>query len=245
MDAEEKRLKTISLTKDYLDKNKKVPSRKNVNLMSGGYFSRRYGSWARFLETELGISTEMIDDLPFVIEVSCSNCAKKKSIKRCNYKRSKTKKFFCDSSCAAAYNNTVHIKRRKKIGLCVDCGAEVQHRSERCTDCYATSIRNKYNSSTLKDFIYQPGANKYNAIRYHARRVAREAGMNYCAICGYDTHVQICHIIPISNFDENDLMIDVNSPSNLLPLCPNHHWEFDNGIVSKNDVIHEFALVSG
>ncbi|NDG25698.1 MAG: HNH endonuclease [Proteobacteria bacterium] len=47
-------------------------------------------------------------------------------------------------------------------------------------------------------------------------------------LCIYDKHFEVAHIKPISEFSKDTLITIVNDPSNLIPLCPNCHWEFDN-----------------
>lgn len=44
-------------------------------------------------------------------------------------------------------------------------------------------------------------------------------------------HVEIAHIKPVSEFDGDSTIADINSLKNLIYLCPNHHWEFDNNII--------------
>lgn len=58
----------------------------------------------------------------------------------------------------------------------------------------------------------------------------------YCYICGYNKHVDIAHIKAVSDFSDDTLIEVINDPSNLIPLCPNHHYEFDNGLMSKEDL---------
>lgn len=52
-----------------------------------------------------------------------------------------------------------------------------------------------------------------------------------CAICGYSKHVEVAHIKAVSEFDNNTTIKEINSLSNLIGLCPNHHWEYDNGML--------------
>ena len=52
-----------------------------------------------------------------------------------------------------------------------------------------------------------------------------------CAICGYSKHVEVAHIKAVSEFDDDATIKEINSLSNLIGLCPNHHWEYDNGIL--------------
>ena len=52
-----------------------------------------------------------------------------------------------------------------------------------------------------------------------------------CAICGYDKHIEIAHIKAVSDFPDETKIREINSITNLIGLCPNHHWEYDNGII--------------
>ena len=52
-----------------------------------------------------------------------------------------------------------------------------------------------------------------------------------CKNCGYDKHVEVCHIKAINNFSGNTPITVINDISNLIILCPNCHWELDNNIL--------------
>lgn len=54
-----------------------------------------------------------------------------------------------------------------------------------------------------------------------------------CARCGYDKHVEICHIKPVSEFSDDVPIGVINHTENLLLLCPNCHWEMDHPDDSK------------
>ena len=71
-----------------------------------------------------------------------------------------------------------------------------------------------------------------STIRRHAQQVFKENNPNpKCAICGYQHHVEVAHIKAVSDFDNDATIREINSIDNLIGLCPNHHWEFDNGIL--------------
>ena len=71
-----------------------------------------------------------------------------------------------------------------------------------------------------------------SAIRKRAEKVFSDSEKPLkCAICGYDIHVEIAHIRPVSDFPGDTLISDINSADNLIALCPNHHWEYDHGIL--------------
>lgn len=72
-----------------------------------------------------------------------------------------------------------------------------------------------------------------SAIRKDAVLVVRDNNIEKkCKICDYSNHVEICHIKSVSSFSDSTLISEINSVDNLLILCPNHHWEFDNGLIT-------------
>jgi predicted restriction endonuclease len=46
-----------------------------------------------------------------------------------------------------------------------------------------------------------------------------------CVMCGYDTYVEVAHLVAVKDggSDHSD---------NLRPLCPNHHKEYDLGLIA-------------
>ena len=66
-------------------------------------------------------------------------------------------------------------------------------------------------------------------IQKNARKIYEESVKPKCCIvCGYDKHYEVAHIKAVSSFDNNVLINEINNPENLIALCPNHHWEYDN-----------------
>jgi len=70
--------------------------------------------------------------------------------------------------------------------------------------------------------------------------VSRKAVISYnnsdrpliCAICGYSNKVEICHIKSVASFSKAASISEINNIDNLVALCPNHHWEFDKGLIN-------------
>ena len=85
-------------------------------------------------------------------------------------------------------------------------------------------------SSTVKiKDVLGVGTNRYGKIRKLARdKCGRDKKLNNCQKCGYNKHVEVSHIKAIRDFDINEYISIVNDSSNLMVLCPNCHWEFDN-----------------
>lgn len=53
-----------------------------------------------------------------------------------------------------------------------------------------------------------------------------------CIVCGYDKHVEVAHIKAVSEFSDDALISEINDTTNLVGLCPNHHWEYDNELLN-------------
>lgn len=71
-----------------------------------------------------------------------------------------------------------------------------------------------------------------STIRKLAEKAYKESGKPLsCSICGYDKHIEIAHIKAVSDFDNSSTIAEINSINNLIALCPNHHWEYDNGVL--------------
>lgn len=46
--------------------------------------------------------------------------------------------------------------------------------------------------------------------------------------CGYAKHIEVAHRQDVASFPDSALISEINDISNLVGLCPTHHWEFDN-----------------
>lgn len=135
---------------------------------------------------------------------------------------------FCTQSCAAKHTNKT--PKRPKTRRCSECDELVRSNRKRCPDCiikFGLAV-----AITLKDAVIAAKgshrASAHSVIRERARRICSKLGMNSCEFCGYDKHIEICHVKAISDHHEDTLISDINSIENLKALCPNCHWEFDN-----------------
>lgn len=145
---------------------------------------------------------------------------------------------FCGRSCAASYNNRA-VPKRKWIPNthCTRCGVLVERQERRlCDACSSLRLSSEggfvdFRTATKKDFLTKD-TQKYRRIREHARSVALENHkLDACMVCGYSTHVECCHVRDIRDYPLDALISEINSPDNLVGLCPNHHWEFDKGLL--------------
>ena len=131
-------------------------------------------------------------------------------------------------------NQKQKMLNRKKIylyDLC-ECSTRKLKTSLLCFDCDIKKRRAVILSKTIKEFEYgTTNSLKYATIRSYARLFLDQAGIKReCKICGFDVHVEACHIKPLKDFSKDALLSEVNSLDNLVYLCPNHHYMFDKGL---------------
>lgn len=150
---------------------------------------------------------------------------------------------FCSQSCAATFNNKLHPKRTKeKHFFCVECGTETKYRRMFC-EKHNPIYGNKIQKLTLQEAIYsqKEGQNKYTRIRDNSRALYIKSGA-VCEKCGYNIHVEACHIKAIKDFPLNTLVSEINAPENITILCRNCHWELDH---PKKSILKQTTFEDG
>ena len=145
-----------------------------------------------------------------------------------NVKRRK----FCSRSCSTTYHN---LNKPKEPFYCQDCGELIgygytqYHRRKYCDKCNPNHV--EWTQKTYGE-VKQLRAYQCNSrIRDLARKYYLAKYPTKCAICGYNKHVEIHHIQGISTFSDDTPISIINNDSNLIALCPNHHWEIENGLL--------------
>lgn len=175
-------------------------------------------------------------------------------IKQCLHCGGQTKNpKFCSRSCSAIYSNLNDRERyatRKKNNpakkyYCRECGVEVSTGRKKCDECHLKNpeIGGKPHRLVLWDNItlaevadrasYQVHAHIRQRARYRYRKSSRP---KYCVNCGYDKHIEICHIHAIADFPLETNVSEINDLKNLVALCPNCHWELDKGSLSIEEI---------
>jgi predicted restriction endonuclease len=156
------------------------------------------------------------------------------------------KKIFCSHSCSATFNNQ---QREAKFREPKEMEAkfrepkerEVKFREPKQKEVKQKKERFEFLAGlTKKDLIDKHGV--YYKFRAVIRKQAHYIFNKYnndkkCKVCGYKPHVEVCHIKSVSSFGNDALVDDINSIDNLVGLCPNHHWEFDNGIFGLSEIL--------
>lgn len=145
---------------------------------------------------------------------------------------------YCSRSCSAKHTNVLYPKKKLKR-TCSKCEKVVKsYKHTLCEYHHEEYKQNKYvNTKNLtlehywsrKSLENLHSSSKNAHIRQLGRTKFKELLTKPCAKCGYDKHVELCHIKPIRDFQPTDKVDLVNSEENVIQLCTNCHWEFDNG----------------
>lgn len=198
------------------------------------------------------------------IMLICTQCAKKFLRKAALVKsdlRRGRKNTFCSVECCAKYS------KKLKILLCQNCNISYSPKwanSKFCNQSCAAKFNNRKRAQikvlkikpikivkiktimadqTLAGLRVKYSLNQYHAkIRGWSRSIYTNSGKPMkCLYCQYSLHVDICHIKNVSSFNVATKISIVNDITNLIALCKNHHWEFDNERLSLEQIL----LVTG
>lgn len=139
---------------------------------------------------------------------------------------------YCSRTCANTVNGNLYPSRTRMPRFCKKCKVEVPGRRTVCDSCSRKVV--DWHTVTL-------GSLRDRALQQYAAQIRNQARLAYqrsgrpteCAVCGYSRHVEICHIRAISQFEPTASVAEVNKLENLVALCPNHHWEFDNDLLAS------------
>lgn len=146
---------------------------------------------------------------------------------------------YCSRGCAAVYANSKSPKR-KRTRLCPGCGTPITTRRKWCEGCSPKQPRAKNTAGqrTLDEIHKQISLRgkhpswKNSEVRSHCRTINSHRP-RVCEVCGYSKHVEFAHKRAIKDFSGSATLNEVNDPDNVRILCPNHHWEFDHGILDE------------
>ena len=180
------------------------------------------------------------------LEIICSECGK--IFKRVPSKVGKGKhgENFCGLKCKnkaqslkgkcrtitpSHYGTSKHYSQ-KSTTVCPKCTGSKHRKSTICKNCRDYEIHSHKLELPIKDLFNTDGAtrSKYNNIRHWARKTMHESDKKKeCTVCGFNVYVEVSHIKPISSFDIETPLKEVNNLDNLCYLCPNHHRMLDKG----------------
>lgn len=163
----------------------------------------------------------------------CKQCGKTISIQGGQKVKEARAKNFCNSSCAALFNNSKRTKliKPKKINK-----EKVLAYRKKIDPNYKTlQERFTLQEQRTKGELFSNKAS-WQAARSHIQRRARKiysksTKPKCCIVCGYDKHYEVCHIKSVASFSNTATTGEINDIANLVALCPTHHWEFDKGLL--------------
>lgn len=148
---------------------------------------------------------------------------------------------FCSRSCAAKENNISVAHNKARPRACTRCGViftrEYAYKSNLCPSCFGWASKASLSKKTLAEYHSffsvqgKPPSWKNVHIRSLNRSWNADLTKKQCSNCGYSKHIELCHRRAVANFPENATIGEVNAPENNVVLCPNCHWEFDNGLL--------------
>lgn len=125
----------------------------------------------------------------------------------------------------------------RPVAYCAYCGKKLRnYKNKNCIECTKKIKKDGLQKRTLEEEMKRRGANERKNVYQGIRNDSRKKMLNSeiekkCFICGYDKHVEVCHIKPINSFELGSMIEEINDFGNLMFLRPNHHWEIDNGIL--------------
>lgn len=167
-------------------------------------------------------------------EISCKVCGKKRLKPISQIK--KHPESFCSTSCATTWTNR-EFPKRFKTGKCKECGDTINNSRVYCFNCWSQKDQSKKGAlfeKTLADVRALGLKRFHSAMRQVARQIfssKNNLSEVCCTNCGYSKHTEICHIRAIKDFPNTTTVREVTDYNNLIALCPNCHWELDNGIL--------------
>jgi hypothetical protein len=188
----------------------------------------RFGRWNVALK-QAGLSLNASNDGK---EVPCLECGK--MIYRTASRLARNgKRQFCSTACSNKHRAVKQAKRE-----CLVCGKVFSGNRKYCSrECRSTAMR------LSPDITLEEYGSGYTTWEFHGkiRSTARyylvSSGRSMvCQVCDYDKHVECCHIIPIAEFPKTATLGEVNKLSNLVWLCPNHHWELDHRLLDVSQI---------
>lgn len=148
----------------------------------------------------------------------------------------KTKNHFCSRSCAAKFNNKGIQRNPSKERICKSCNITFRlsstHKSK--SHCQSCKMEPVYGSMTLGEYRIRykgSGPGMYSYLRYLNREWNSHLRSLPCAICNYSKYVELAHIKSLKNLPDSVTIFQANAKENVIQLCPNCHWELDNGIL--------------
>lgn len=158
-----------------------------------------------------------------------------------------SKGLYCSRSCSAKVNGSKYPKRQLTL-MCGwnNCTTLIPRSQRRCSEhkglrhsgpkTHGLYTENAWfmTLGELRSALFSPNSDDFaKFLRTHARRwAASKLPHQYCVVCNYDKVTVLAHVKPLSSFSDESTL-ESTFKNNLVRLCPNCHWEFDNGLLES------------
>ena len=132
-----------------------------------------------------------------------------------------TSEDFLEFSQKLGYKSEAKRSRKSIAQKLLELGLDVEKIYQRfsISDCTKKELFSRY----------QQWQTARSAIQKDARcTYGNSEKPKQCIVCGYNKHYEVAHIKAVSYFTDDALISEINDIDNLIALCPNHHWEYDN-----------------
>lgn len=165
--------------------------------------------------------------------MSCQVCGKPKN---------RNSKKYCSLKCSG--------QGRRSNKKCSMCDVTIKYRQTFCNDCKQyredNNLHKKFRPEcSLKELIENTNYYKNCLIYSQARTIYHKQYPNAkCLLCGYSKTIQVCHIKPVREFNLSATLSEINHLTNLIGLCPTHHWEMDHNLMSDDDKLKLKEIVN-
>lgn len=151
-----------------------------------------------------------------------------------------TKPRFCSQKCAVTHSNKTRKRKPAHRGRsnpkCKMCSKRARGPYAKYCEEHKDTYKNRRNTNVRlkglkrkRQYTRKGHMWLSSKIRTIAKNWYREILSWPCARCGYDKHVEMCHIREVRTFTDNDKIKVINARTNVVQLCRNCHWEMDNG----------------
>jgi len=127
------------------------------------------------------------------------------------------------------------INEYRKVKFCPDCRIIVAQESLLKTRKKNGALTWDIVSEMTKDELFEKmGRDPYKfklRVTSHAQTMWNKYNKKSgCELCDFQFHV-ICHKKAVKDFSGSTKIKEINDESNLIGLCPNHHWLLDHGLL--------------
>ena len=152
---------------------------------------------------------------------------------------------FCSRKCSCLYGSKKRWKDHVSSVIQIKCSCgtlcDPRNKHGECRQCFEKNQIENSKHITKYELKKKHDARKIkkwysSEIRNFNRDWNKELTKLPCQNCGYKAHVELAHIKPVADFNDNSTLGEINSPENNLVLCPNCHWEFDNKLLLLENI---------